>query len=81
MCGPKKQGRKEGRQAGKQASKKERRKEGKKVRKERQSLKARNKAYVGEFRQGTAETNLTRNHKVVGSIPGLAHWVKDLELL
>ena len=22
-------------------------------------------------------TNPTRNHEVVGSIPGLAHWVKD----
>ena len=22
-------------------------------------------------------TYLTRNHEVVGSIPGLAHWVKD----
>ena len=26
-------------------------------------------------------TNPTRNHEVVGSIPGLAHWVKDLALL
>ena len=29
-------------------------------------------------RHGTAETNLTRNHEVVGSIPGLTQWVKDL---
>ena len=28
-------------------------------------------------RHGTAETNLTRNHEVVGSIPGLAQWVND----
>ena len=26
---------------------------------------------------GAAETNLTRNYEVVGSIPGLAQWVKD----
>ena len=25
--------------------------------------------------------NLTRNHEVVGLIPGLAEWVKDLALL
>ena len=25
-------------------------------------------------------TNPTRNHEVVGSIPGLDHWVKDLAL-
>ena len=27
--------------------------------------------------RGTAETNPTRNSEVVGSIPGLAQWVKD----
>ena len=27
-------------------------------------------------RRGTAETKLTRNHEVVGSIPGLTQWVK-----
>ena len=30
---------------------------------------------------GSAEINLTRNHEVVGSIPDLAQWVKDLALL
>ena len=29
---------------------------------------------------GAAETNLTRNHEVVGSIPGLVQWVRDLAL-
>ena len=26
---------------------------------------------------GAAEMNLTRNHEVVGSIPGLAQWAED----
>ena len=30
---------------------------------------------------GTAETNPTRNHEVVGSIPDLTRWVKDPALL
>ena len=35
----------------------------------------------GSDHHGTAEINLTRNHKVVGLIPGLDQWVKDLALL
>ena len=30
---------------------------------------------------GTVEMNLTRNHEVAGSVPGLALWVKVLVLL
>ena len=33
-----------------------------------------------EFLSWTSETDLTRNHEVVGSIPVLAQWVKDLAL-
>ena len=32
---------------------------------------------LGRFHRGAAETNLTRNHEVVSSTPGLAQWVKD----
>ena len=31
-------------------------------------------------RHGLVETNLTRNHEVEGSTPGLAQWAKDLAL-
>ena len=31
--------------------------------------------------RGTAETKPTRNHEVVGWIPGLVQWVKDRVLL
>ena len=35
----------------------------------------------GSSHLGTEGMNLTRNHEIVGSIPDLAQWVKDLVLL
>ena len=31
----------------------------------------------GSSCHGIVEMNLTRNHEVVGSIPGLTQWIKD----
>ena len=36
------------------------------------------KKSLGSSRDGAGEMNSTRNHEVVGSIPGLDLWVKDL---
>ena len=32
---------------------------------------------LGSSHCGVVETNLTRNHEVAGSIPGLTQWVQD----
>ena len=34
----------------------------------------------GSSSPGTVDMNLTRNHEVVGSIPGLPQWIKNLAL-
>ena len=39
-----------------------------------------NRVLLKEFVVARWLTNLTGNHEVVGSIPGLATWVEDLEL-
>ena len=36
--------------------------------------------FLGSSHRGAGEMNLTRNHEVAGSIPGLTQWVKDLVL-
>ena len=41
---------------------------------------SKNKVFSKSIHCGAAETNLTSNHEVAGSIPGLAQWVKDLVL-
>ena len=40
-----------------------------------------NFVFFGSSCHGTAETNPTRNHEVVGTISGLAQWVRDPVLL
>ena len=39
-----------------------------------------NYSSIGTSCLGAVEMNLSRNHEIVGSIPGLPQWVKDLVL-
>ena len=48
--------------------------------KKKKERKKERKKGEGSSCHGAVETNLTRNHGVVGLIPGLAQWVKDLTL-
>ena len=41
---------------------------------------AEKKKFFGSSHRGSVEMNLTSIHEDVGSIPGLAQWVKDLVL-
>ena len=60
--------------------KKKERKEGRKPIKEENRKERKLKWNFRSSRCGSAETNLTRNHEVAGSIAGFDQWVKDLVL-
>ena len=51
-----------------------------KKKKKRKRKKEKKKGSSYSSYHGAVEMNLTRNHEVAGSIPGLPHWVKDLAL-
>ena len=43
-------------------------------------MKALKNTYMRSSCRGAVEKNLTRNDEIVGSIPGLPWWIKDLAL-
>ena len=59
---------------------KEKGSQGRDVSSRQKTRQATHKSEPRSSRCGTAETHLTRNHKVASSIPGLAQRVKDLAL-